>query len=152
MVKIQNILFTTDFSEDSAYALPYARDMAEKFGAKLYILHVINNPISSIYGPPHGDYLAMEANARAKTREMMTKYDNVLRDFPNHELVIKEGDVAERILETLKEKNIGTVVIGTHGGGVLRQFVMGSTTRKVLNNVECPVLAVRHPDRKIPKA
>jgi len=147
MVKISNVLFTTDFSEDSAYALPYARDLAEKFGAKLYILHVINNPISSIYGEPHGDYLAMEANARNKTREMMSKYDSVLRDFPNHELLIKEGDVVEKILEAVREKAVDTLVLGTHGGGALRHFLIGSTTRKLLTSVHCPVLAVRHPER-----
>jgi len=147
MVKIATVMFTTDFSEDSAYALPYARDLAEKFGAKLYILHVINNPISSIYGEPHGDYLAMEANARNKTREMMSKYDSILRDFPNHELLIKEGDVVEKILDAVKEKSVDTLVLGTHGGGVLRHFLIGSTTRKLLTSVHCPVLAVRHPDR-----
>ena len=147
MVKISNVLFTTDFSEDSAYALPYARDLAEKFGAKLYILHVINNPISSIYGEPHGDYLAMEANARNKTREMMSKYDSVLRDFPNHELLIKEGDVVEKILEAVREEAVDTLVLGTHGGGALRHFLIGSTTRKLLTSVHCPVLAVRHPER-----
>ena len=147
MVKIASVMFTTDFSEDSAYALPYARDLAEKFGAKLFILHVINNPISSIYGEPHGDYLAMEANARNKTREMMSKYDAILRDFPNHELVIKEGDVVEQILDAVKEKSVDTLVLGTHGGGALRHFLLGSTTSHLLSSVHCPVLAVRHPDR-----
>jgi nucleotide-binding universal stress UspA family protein len=147
MVKMANVMFTTDFSEDSAYALPYARDLAEKFGAKLYILHVINNPISSIYGEPHGDYLAMEANARNKTREMMSKYDTILRDFPNHELLIKEGDVVEKILDAVKEKSVDTLVLGTHGGGALRHFLIGSTTRKLLTSVHCPVMAIRLPDR-----
>ena len=116
-------------------------------GWAVYILHVINNPISSIYGEPHGDYLAMEANARNKTREMMSKYDSVLRDFPNHELLIKEGDVVEKIIARLKEKSVDALVLGTHGGGVLRHFLIGSTTRKLLSTVHCPVLAVRHPDR-----
>ena len=147
MLNIENILFTTDFSDDSANALPYARALAEKFNTKLYIVHVIHNPISSIYGQPHGDYLAMEANARIKTREMMGKYDNVLRDFPNHELVIKEGDIVEKILGTIDEKRIGTVVMGTHGGGILRHFLIGGTTRKVLSSVSCPVYVIRHPSR-----
>jgi len=147
MVKISNVLFTTDFSEDAAYALPYARDIAEKFGAKLFILHVITNPISHIYGEPHGDFLAMEANARSKSRELMAKYDSILRDYPNHELLITEGDTAEKILDTVKTKGIDTVVIGSHGGGALRHFLMGSNTHRLLTSVHCPVLVVRHPDR-----
>ncbi|HTY55879.1 MAG TPA: universal stress protein [Candidatus Binataceae bacterium] len=147
MVKIASVLFPTDFSEDAAYALPYARDFAEKFGAKLLILHVITNPISRIYGEPHGDFLAMEANARSKSREMMSKYDSVLKDFPNHELIISEGDAAEKILEVVKSRGIEGIVLGSHGGGALRHLLMGSTTHRLLTSVHCPVLVVRHPDR-----
>jgi len=146
MVKISNVLFTTDFSEDAAYALPYARDIAEKFGAKLLILHVITNPISSVYGQPHGDFLAMEANARSKSRELMAKYDTTLSNFP-HELMITEGDVAEKILETVRAKSVDMIVLGSHGGGALRHLLMGSNTHKLLTSVHCPVMVVRHPDR-----
>ena len=68
MVQVQNILWLTDFSEDSAHALAYARMLAELCKTKLYLMHVIENPTSSIYGQVDGDYLAMETNAREKAR------------------------------------------------------------------------------------
>ena len=38
---IKSILFPTDFSDGSAQALQYAVDMSKRYGAKLYVIHVI---------------------------------------------------------------------------------------------------------------
>src|SRR5512146_517866 len=54
VVKIENVLFATDFSEDSGYALTYARGLAELSNTKLFILHVIENPLEHLYGVPQG--------------------------------------------------------------------------------------------------
>ena len=70
MVQIQNVLWLTDFSQDSAYALAYAHTLAELYKTKLYLMHVIDNPTSSIYGRVEGDYLAMEINAREKAADV----------------------------------------------------------------------------------
>ena len=42
-MNVKKILFPTDFSEGSDNALPYAADMARYYGAKLYLLHVIQD-------------------------------------------------------------------------------------------------------------
>lgn len=148
MIKIENILWPTDFSEDSTHGLTYARTLAEQFGTRLYLLHVIDNPTSGIYGSVEGDYLAMEANARDKAREFLRKHASEhLSDFPNHEMMIKEGDILLKILETVAEKRIGTIVMSTHGGGGLRHLLLGSVTEKVIRSVSCPVYVARHPSR-----
>ena len=149
MVRIENILCLTDFSEDSSNALNYARTLAELFNTKLIIMHVISNPTSSIYGEVKGDYLMMEKNAKEKSLQYMAKYDDLLRDFPNHELVTKVGEIMPLVLDTVKSRNVGAVVLGSHGQGhhALRHILLGSTTEKVLRSVSCPVMVVRHPDR-----
>ncbi|MFB3852081.1 MAG: universal stress protein, partial [Acidobacteriota bacterium] len=44
MGEIRRILCATDFSDNSKYALKYAVSFARKYGAKLYLLHVIQQP------------------------------------------------------------------------------------------------------------
>ena len=44
MAEISKILFATDFSENSKWALTYALSFARKYDAMLYILHVIQQP------------------------------------------------------------------------------------------------------------
>ena len=149
MVKLENILWLTDFSNDSTYALEYARELAEKFGAKLYLLHIIDNPTSNIYGRVEGDYLAMEKNARERARALLQSYaDTELRGFTNCEILLQEGEILQKVLEAVAKKQIGTVVMGTHGRTGLAHMLLGSIAEKVIRSVECPVYVIRHPTRQ----
>jgi nucleotide-binding universal stress UspA family protein len=148
MVQVQNILWLTDFSQDSTYALAYAQTLAELYKTKLYLMHVIENPTSSIYGRVEGDYLAMEINAREQARTWLQEYaTKELRDVPNHEILLREGDTLTEILKVETEKAIGTIVVGTHGRTGLAHILLGSVAEKVLRSVHCPVYVIRHPER-----
>ena len=143
MVKIDNVLLITDFSENAKNALGYARAMAGRFNSKLYILHVIGDPTSYIYGEARGDFLAMEKRARIRAHEEMDKYGSLLSDFSNYELIVKGGGVLDRILETIEERHIDNVVMGSQGGGVLRNLLTGSIADKVTRGVRCHVWIIR---------
>jgi nucleotide-binding universal stress UspA family protein len=143
MVKIDNVLLITDFSENARHALGYARAMAERFESKLHILHVIGDPTSYIYGEAKGDFLAMEKRARIKAREEIDKYRAFVGDLPNYEMIIKEGGVLDRVLETIEEKHIDNVVMGSQGGGVLRNLLTGSIADKITRGVRCHVWIIR---------
>ena len=148
MVQVQNILWLTDFSQDSVHALAYARTLAELYKTKLYLMHVIENPTSGIYGRVDGDYLAMEANAREKARTWLQEYAaKELRDFSNYEILLHEGDILPKIIEVEAGKAIGTIVVGTHGRTGLAHMLLGSITEKVIRSVHCPVYVIRHPER-----
>ena len=65
-IKLNKILFPTDFSELSTVALKYAREFAELFSAQLYCLHVVDEgqqywsavgPEAAPICPPMGDIL-----------------------------------------------------------------------------------------------
>ena len=51
------------------------------------------------------------------------------------------GDEAERWGATL-------IVMGTHGRTGLAHVLMGSVAERVVQKAPCPVLTIRHPDRK----
>jgi nucleotide-binding universal stress UspA family protein len=147
MVQVQNILWLTDFSDDSTHALAYARTLAALCNTNLYLMHVIENPTSSIYGAVEGDYLAMEANAREKARAWLDDMAKELNDLPNKEVVLREGEVVREVINIEAEKAIGTVVLGTHGRTGLVHLLIGSVAEKVIRSVHCPVYVVRHPQR-----
>jgi len=142
-VSIRNLLLTTDFSDSSAVALPYARLMAERLRAVLYVLHVICNPLSPRYGPVADDYVSIVNNARARARELMAAYEAALTGVQHHAL-IREGEVLPEILAVSREKKIDTIVIASHGEGRLRHLLLGSTARNVLLSAHCPVYIIRH--------
>ena len=144
-VAIRNILLTTDFSESSADALPYARYLAESLGAVLYVLHVISNPLSRLYGPVAKDYVSIVNNARSRARELMAACEDELGERLEHHGLVREGEVVTEILALAQEKNIDTIVMASHGEGRMRHLLLGSTAHKVLQTANCPVYIIRHP-------
>jgi nucleotide-binding universal stress UspA family protein len=149
MVRVQNVLWLTDFSEDSAHALEYARALAELYQTKLWLMHVIENPTSRIYGPVEGDYLAMETNARAKARAWLDECATSAAEIRDREVLLREGDILPEILRVEADRSIGTIVMGTHGRTGLKHLLLGSVAEKVIRSVHCPVYVVRHPRRAV---
>ena len=83
-MEIKKILFAADFSEGSAGSLPYAVDFAKKYGAKLYLVHVVYD-IAKASGSyvPHVSldeiYRDMEAKAKAELDKCFTEEMRTLR-------------------------------------------------------------------------
>ena len=45
MIELKHILLPTDFSETALQATRYALELGKRFGAKLHLLHVIEDPV-----------------------------------------------------------------------------------------------------------
>jgi len=60
------------------------------------------------------------------------------------------GDPATRIAELARERRFHLIVMPTHAGA-FRRTLLGSTTAKVLNDADCPVLTTRHAETISPK-
>ena len=147
-MKTENILWLTDFSEDSEHALPHAHMLAEQFHAKLYLMHVIVNANDHIYGRVEGTSWAREQHAQEQSETFMGWCKlRMLQDFSHHEVIIRHGEILEEILRVVEQKQIGTIVMATHGRSGLSHMLLGSVTEKVIRSVRCPVYVVRHPDR-----
>lgn len=146
-MEIKKILFPTDFLEGSDTALPYAADMAKRYNAKLYVMHVIHD-IAQATGwyVPHVSlnelYKDMEANAK---KEIDRYGAEELRGFKDVEHVIVKGVAYDEIIKFAKEKNIDLIVMGTHGRKGLDRIIFGSTAERVVRDAPCPVLSVRVP-------
>ncbi len=146
-MEIRRILFATDFSEGSSHALPYAADLAEQYGAKLFLVHVIYDVAKSAgWYVPHVSideiYHDMEKSARAELEKSFVDEMRGLRDV---EYVVLKGIPYEEISKFAVEKKIDLVVLGTHGRRGIDRMLFGSTAEQVVRNAPCPVLSVRIP-------
>jgi universal stress protein A len=151
MIDLHRILVPTDFSKHSHNALTYAVAFAEKFGAELHLLHVVQDlalfiPDAVTAMPPVAlpvDQITLAA------REAL---DRVIREqgldrFSVHPEV-REGTPFAEIIRCAREKDIDLIVMGTHGHTGLTHMLLGSVTEKVVRKAPCPVLTVRHPEHE----
>lgn len=144
-MKIDKIIYATDFTEGSDSAALYAVDIARCCGAKLIVLNVVFDIARTAgWNISHIDtdtlYDAMEAEAKKQMDEQLAalkaKYDDVegvvLRGLPNDDIVTYAD-----------EHGAGMIVIGTHGRKGIDRLLFGSTASKVVRSAKCPVLTVR---------
>jgi nucleotide-binding universal stress UspA family protein len=151
MIKITNVLVATDFSDASESALNYGREFARTFGARLHVLHVVENAVMWAGGEAVGvDFprlqAELEAGARNTLDRLVTAED---REQLRAIIALRSGSSpAFEIAGYAKAEDIDIILMGTHGRGVMRQLLMGSVAEKVVRIAPCPVLTVRHPEHE----
>ncbi len=152
MAEIKSILFATDFSENSKWALTYALSFARKYEARLFILHVIQPPSYPLGMYAEISFDAMDefsrSMAEAAGKEMKRLRETELGDFQNYEILMITGTPFLEIIKTARGKKADLIVLGTHGRTGLDHVLFGSTAEKVVRQAPCPVLSVRLPGKE----
>lgn len=147
---IDNVLFPVDFSPSSVAMAAYVKRAAAIFNARVSLVHVVD-PAS---------YSGLELYARS-LYEVADEHMDVGRErldsflteeFPAAECprIVVAGDAAAQIAQVAREGKFGMIVMPTHAG-YFRQMLLGSTTAKVLNDAECPVLTSHHAQTIAPR-
>jgi nucleotide-binding universal stress UspA family protein len=141
-----HILLSTDGSELSEKALPYAIEMAKKFGAKLTVTSVIDlyPYIGAIEVMPVGmDQWQDEVRKQAEAA-LQRMRDRLQAAGLSCDTVVEEGAQAWRGLLAVAEKQgCDTIIIASHGRGGMSSAMLGSQTARVLSHSKLPVLVVR---------
>lgn len=152
-MKIERILFPTDFSEGSMGALDYAISLTKEYNARLYLLHVVHEiALASGWHVPHIQIDALYRDIEeAANKEIRRWCSEELRGLKDVERVILRGIPDEEILKVAREKKIDLIIIGTYGRTGIDRFLFGSTAEKVVRRAPCPVLSVRLPEHRLEK-
>jgi nucleotide-binding universal stress UspA family protein len=151
MIRIKSVLVATDFSEPSTVALEYGREFARTYGAKLHVIHVVENLQWRYVTDMPTAYLIdaqkdLEASARARLDAVLTDEDR--RQLGARAIVVTAVTASEAIIEYAKAEAVDAIVMGTHGRGGLAHVFMGSVAERVVRMAPCPVLTVRHPEHE----
>ena len=140
-IAFKNILLTTDFSEASAVALPYAAAMTQQYGGKLLTVHAI--PPEPHLGVPMDPLPAELDSERDRAWKSLKHFvQPIASNEVQHSEILERGDCWPVILDVIRKQHIDVVFTGTHGRHGLRRLVMGSTAEQVFRHAECPVITV----------
>jgi nucleotide-binding universal stress UspA family protein len=141
----RRILLPSDFSDCSAEAARAARRLAVMFGARLTVLHVLDEPAAldpMFRGEVPLELLRgrMEQYAREGMQAFVAAHFQGTEDV---ETRIASGVPYREILREARETGADLIVIGTHGRTGVEHVIFGSTAEKVVRMAPCPVLTIR---------
>lgn len=141
----RKILLPTDFSGCSSSAAHVARRVAERFGAHVTVLHVLDEPVAldpMFRGDVPVELLRtrMEQFARESMDAFVAAHFSGFTDF---DTMFASGIPYREIIKKARETGADLIVIGTHGRTGVEHVLFGSTAEKVVRMGPCPVLSVR---------
>jgi nucleotide-binding universal stress UspA family protein len=142
-----SILSAVDFSPATPSVLDAAVALAERFDARIHLVHVWRLPTAGVL-----DGVTMLPDAR-EIELLTTSLRDELRgaaetaSFPRERIDthLVQGDAAISILEVATQSHCDLIVMGTHGRTGLPHLVMGSVSEHVVRRSRVPVLIVPMP-------
>jgi nucleotide-binding universal stress UspA family protein len=141
-VKVDHLLFATDFSEAARAAWPTARSLAAAFGAELILEHVI--PPLGVQGDlPSEVFLRYWEGARAQAGLELAKLGAEAEgEGVRVRARVEAGRAADEILRAAEEERADLIVMGTTGRSGVRRLLLGSVAAEVIRLAPCPVVTV----------
>lgn len=147
---ISRILVPVDFSPHADRGFRYGAALAQRLGAKLALLHVVEDP-----------FVTGAWNSEIVVANVPELLDNLMADAHRRLAMLKEsaaamgvtaesavvtGRPSQAIIEHAIDGGFDLIVMGTHGRTGISHVVMGSVAERVLRKAPCPVLTVRAAD------
>lgn len=152
---IQKILVAIDGSEPSEHALKYAIEFAERWGAELTLLAVIERVMLPVF-PDEGfgatpiaaakDFGQYQERMRAIYQNVLIEAEARLRtEHPEVRVVtrLEEGRPSSTIVDVAEEGGYDIIVMGSRGIGGITGWILGSTSRRVVDSCTKPILIVK---------
>ena len=142
---VNQIVCCSDFSDHAEAAFQTALDLAQRYNAKLYVVHVLPpvvNPMltdADLMLPEHPDEnLVVSLNER-----MQVVYGNRIPETIDCELVVRDGHVSTEIIRFIEETDADLTVVGAFGLSGMGLVLFGSVAKRISHKAPCSVMIVR---------
>ncbi len=151
----KKVLVAIDGSEPSNNALDHAVEISTKFKAKLVMIAVVQRVMIPIF--PDEGFGGIPLSAAKDMAQYQDKmrlvYQNVLDEAQTKikeehpdlevEVILKEGRPSAIITEYAENDGVDLIVMGSRGIGGYTGWILGSTSRKVVDSCTKPILIVK---------
>ena len=145
--KIKKVLIAIDYDETSQKVAEQGFSMAQAMNAETILLHVISEqPVYySTYTYMRELRVDILGDLKISTQKFLDKTKKYLGD-DSIKTILKEGEIAETILNTAKELKVDVIVMGSHSRKWLENIILGSEAEDVLKKTTIPLFII--PTRK----
>ena len=143
----KKILVAIDGSDPSMYALHYAADLAHEQKAELTILSVVPTIPAFVSGGYTPEYLPeYQDDLNNNYVKMLKETDKDLKkshpDLKTVPLVL-QGSPGKIMVDVAISRGVDLIVVGNRGTSGMLTWMLGSTSRHVVESCTVPVLVVK---------
>lgn len=150
MPLIKKILYPVAFSPACVAMAAYVRRAAAIYHAQVTLLHVVDPASHSGFELYSRSPFEISEEHMTIGRERLTAFLAAQFSIDAYERIVTAGDAATEIAKTAREGRFDLIVMPTHTG-FFRRMLLGSTTAKVLDDADCPVLTSTHAETIAPR-
>jgi nucleotide-binding universal stress UspA family protein len=146
---MKSILAAIDFSAVTPRLLSLSTELAKRYDAKLWIIHVAA-PDPDFIGFKTGPQYIRDHRAEQLRQEHIDAQALAAEAGEKGveaEALLVQGPTAETLLNEVDRLKIDLVVIGSHGRSALYRAFVGSVSEQVLSECKVPVLVVPSQER-----
>jgi nucleotide-binding universal stress UspA family protein len=157
---VSKVLIALDFNPTAQKVAEQGYALAKAIGAKVILLHVVPNPMNfdstghvmvmGFGGYPQTELGNLKVDSEFALKKVALEYlekSKIHLKDKNIEAEVKEGEIAESIMEVAKDMHVDLIVLGSHSQKWLENIVMGSVAEKVLRLTAIPLYII--PTKKI---
>ncbi len=136
------LVVTTDFSANSVVAVQPALAIAERFGARIVLIHVLEAPSSD---PGHAAKESLRGLAEMAHEQLVEFGEREIGGRVVWKPEVAAGPAPQAITDAAARHAADLIVVATHGRTGVLHLLLGSVAERVVRTATCPVLTVRVP-------
>ena len=145
MEDVKRILVVSRDTKYCRKAVQYGVSLSRKYGAELYVIHVVHNPFS------HEGWNLPIPSLEEEYKKFHLEMRKELAAIINSERekgikvkqLVKEGDPETEIFQVVTEENIDLIIMLAHEEGRLEHFLFGRSNEEIIRKLPCSVLLVK---------
>jgi nucleotide-binding universal stress UspA family protein len=141
---ITNILLALELKDTDAALLSYAKMLALKFDAKVWLVHVAA-PEPDFVGYDVGPQYIRDNRAETLKEEHQALHQH-LKDFEKEDVkcdaLLVLGPTQDTLEKEVKKLKIDLMILGNHQHGFFYELFVGSTASSIPKSISIPILMV----------
>lgn len=137
----RNIVFATDLSDVSRYALARAARLFS--GQRLTVFHAYHPPSELINKPELHRQYRMEVEL--EVRAFLAGVEKSVPGWQQPDLLIEDGAPNILLRDYVRDREVDLLVLGTHARSGFFEIILGSTAKAIMDDVPCDALVIREP-------
>lgn len=141
---MKNIMVAVDFNDSIGELMVYADSLAQKFGSKVWVLHVAD-PEPDFVGYEPGPQYIRDIKAeeyREEHHNLQEICKNFLSEDVKADALLIQGSTVETVLNEAKKLNIDLLIVGTHKHSFLHNLLQESVSMELIKKAEIPMLTI----------